>query len=227
MRGFKVVAALVLFCPSYLGAQVLTFEGLDESEAVEDYYDGGTGGNGSGPGPDYGIVFSPNALATIDADQGGGGNFGGEPSPDTVLFFLTGDAATMNVAAGFTTGFSFFYSAINQAGSITVYDGVDATGNVLAMLSLPLTPNNGAPDPTGAFSPLLPIGVSFSGTARSVDFAGTINQIGFDNITLGSATPEDTSGPDAPEIPTLGSVGLVALILSVALTGFALLARRR
>jgi MYXO-CTERM domain-containing protein len=189
---------------------VLTFEGLGDNEAVEQYYNGGTGGDGSGPGPDYGIYFSDNALAIIDSDAGGTGNFGGEPSPDTVMYFLSGAAATMNVPDGFETGFSFFYSAINQPGQIVVYDGLDATGNVLATLDLPVTPAFGAPDPTGAFSPLVPIGVAFDGVAESVDFGGTINQIGFDNITLGSEQP---GGGDVPvaEPTALGLVGLALM----------------
>src|SRR5690242_20191664 len=85
---------------------VLDFEGLQNLEAVNNFYNGGTGGNGSGPGTNYGIEFSTNSLAIIDADAGGSGNFGHEPSPDTILFFLSGGAATMNVAAGFDTGFS-------------------------------------------------------------------------------------------------------------------------
>jgi hypothetical protein len=69
---------------------VLDFEGLQNVEAVEDFYNGGLGGNGSGPGTDFDIVFGDSALAVIDVDAGGGGNFANEPSPDTILFFLSG-----------------------------------------------------------------------------------------------------------------------------------------
>lgn len=176
------------------GVNVLTFEGLADQEAVNEFYNGGFGGNGSGPGPDLDISFTTNSLALIDADAGGSGNFGGEPSPDTILFFTTG-TAVMNVPNGFTTGFSFFYTAILNPGVVNVYDGPNATGNLLASIALPLTPNSGAPDPTGTFSPLVPIGVTFVGTARSIDFGGTVNQIGFDDITVGSSTPGG-GGPD-------------------------------
>jgi len=157
---------------------VLTFEGLGDQEQIRDFYNGGTGSLGSGPGPSYGISFSSNALSLIDSDAGGSGNFGGEPSPDTVMFFLEEAAAVMNVPAGFDTGFSFFYAAalIDTPGSITVYDGLDGTGNVLATLDLPVTPQDGG-DPTGFHSPFVPIGVAFNGTAMSVDFAGTENRI--------------------------------------------------
>ncbi|HIK56703.1 MAG TPA: PTPA-CTERM sorting domain-containing protein, partial [Synechococcales cyanobacterium M55_K2018_004] len=150
----------------------------------------------------------------IDADAGGNGNFGGEPSPSTVLFFLEDQAAVMNVAAGFDTGFSFYYSAINLPGFIRVFDGLNGTGNLLARLDLPLTPFNGAPDPTGQFSPFVPIGVRFDGIARSVDFGGSVNQIGFDNITLGSATPGNGNGVPIPTpalLPGLIGMGAAAL----------------
>jgi hypothetical protein len=46
------------------------------------------------------------------------------------------------------------------------------------------------------FCPFEPIGVSFSGTAESVDFGGTVNQIVFDNITIGASVPvSDTPEP--------------------------------
>jgi hypothetical protein len=49
------------------GVEVLTFEGLQNLEPVGSFFSEGTGGNGSGPGPDFGISFSSNALALIDA----------------------------------------------------------------------------------------------------------------------------------------------------------------
>jgi len=189
---------------------VLDFEGLQDLESVNNFYNGGQGGNGSGGGSDFGISFGSSALAIIDEDAGGTGNFGGEPSPSTVLFFLDG-SALMNVAAGFDTGFSFFYSAISSPGVVNVYDGLGGTGSILASLNLPLTPFNGAPDPTGVFSPFVPFGVSFNGIARSVDFGGTVNQIGFDDITLGSANPGGQPVPTPALLPGLIGLGVAAL----------------
>lgn len=176
---------------------VLDFEGVGDLNPVGEFYN--TAPN------DYDITFSSNALGIVDADAGGSGNFGGEPSPDTALFFLGGSAATMNVLNGFTTGFSFFYSAINNPGFVRV---LDINNNLLAQIDLPTTPFNGAPDPTGQFSPFVPIGVTFQGTAYSVDFGGTVNQIAFDNITLGSSIP----GTVVPEPTTiLGTLAFSAL----------------
>ena len=200
-----VSATLSLTSTAFGAVTVLTFEGLKDLEPVLEFYNGGQGGGGSGPGPNYGIQFNADALAVIDSDAGGSGNFGGEPSPSTAVAFLTG-SAVMNIAAGFETGFSFFYSAIQVPGVVKVYDDLNATGTLLATIQLPLTPINGAPDPTGDFSPLVPTGVAFAGIAKSVDFGGAFNGIGFDNITFGA------SDPVIPEASTVFSViGLGAL----------------
>ena len=189
---------------------VLTFEGLQDAEHVNAFYNGGTGSLGSGPGTNFGIQFS-NAVAFIDSDAGGTGNFGGEPSPSTAITFLGASATTMNVAAGFDIGFSFFYSAIAAPGVVRVWSDLDGTGTLLVELDLALTPFQGAPDPTGAFSPFLPFGVAFDGIAHSVDFSGSANQIGFDNITLGSERPIGA----AQAIPEPGSLLLLAAGLAV------------
>lgn len=204
------------------GVIVLDFEGLNNLETVLNFYNGGTGGSGSGPGQDFGIVFNASSLALIDADAGGSGNIGGEPSPDTVLVFLD-NSVIMNVPAGFTTGFSFFYSAINFAGAVRVYDGLDGSGNLLTQLTLPVTPFNGAPDPTGQYSPFVPIGVSFNGVARSVQFGDIANQIVYDDITIGSATPGRSSTP----APATSAQALLALTAVLGALGVARLRRRR
>jgi hypothetical protein len=211
-----LVLGSMMSAPAAASVITLDFEGLGNLAPVEDFYNGGGGTN-------FGVSFSSNALAIVDQDAGGTGNFGNEPTPETVLFFLTGPAATLNYAAGFTTGFSFFYSAINNPGSISVYDGLDATGNVLATLFLPTTPQ-GSGDPSGDFNVFVPIGVNFSGTARSIDFGGTVNQIGFDNITFGSATPGDEGGSSDPSVIPLPAAGWMLL---AGIGGLAALRRRQ
>lgn len=194
------------------GTIVLTFEGLQDNEAVMNYYNGGLGGNGSGPGPNYGITFGPDTLALISGANGGSGNFSGSPTMPTIIYFLTGPGDVMDVPAGFDTGFSFYYSAIVSPGSVSVYSGLDGTGALLAMLDLPVTPSGGAPECTyGAYCPWFPIGVSFGGTAQSVIFSGAANYIGFDNITLGSSTPAPGVVPEPATLTLFGS-GLLGLV---------------
>ena len=174
---------------------VLDFEGVGNGAAVNDFYNGGTDSQGNS-GTNYGINFSAQSLGLIDSDApGGGGNFANEPSAETILFFLSGGAATMNVAAGFDTGFSFYYSS-SQAAFVRVYDGLNATGNVLAQINLAAQYNNNCTgDPSGTYCHWDPIGVTFSGTALSVDFGGTADQVGFDNITLGSEVAGNVPEP--------------------------------
>jgi hypothetical protein len=189
----------------------LGFEGLKDMEQILNFYNGGTGSLGSA-GPNYGISFGPDSLALIDFDNGGNGNFANEPTPNTVAFFLTGPGNLMNVAAGFDTGFSFYYSS-SQAGSVTVFDGLNGTGTQLAQINLGVNfqNNNCTGDPTGMYCNWDPIGVSFAGTAKSVLFAGTANQVGFDNITLGSNTPRLVSVPEPSSLFGLLAVGFLGV----------------
>jgi len=117
--------------------------------------------------------------------MGAGGDFANAPSGDTIAFFLNGVGDVMNVAGGFNTGFSFFYSATTNPGTVTVWSGLDGTGTLLATLTLP---PNGLCTPAPNFCHWTAEGVTFAGTAESVNFSGTANEIGFDNVTLGSAT---------------------------------------
>lgn len=107
----------------------------------------------------------------------------------------------MNVAAGFTTGFSFNYTAINVGGTVNVWSGLNGTGTLLASLVLPTTASGPCPGYGAGFCPFVPVGVSFAGTAQSIDFGGVANQIVFDDVTFGSATP------GVPEPGTLAMFG--------------------
>jgi hypothetical protein len=201
-----MLAATLASAQAMAAPVVLTFEGAGNLAAINDFYNGGTDSVGNS-GTNYGINFSGTSLALIDSDAGGSGNFGNEPSASTILFFQTGGAATMNVAGGFGTGFSFFYSSF-QAGFVNVYDGLNGTGSLLATVLLPGNTNSACVgDPSGNYCNFIPIGVSFAGIAHSVDFGGSANNIGFDNVTLGAEVP----GGSVPEPGTLSLIGLAAL----------------
>jgi hypothetical protein len=112
----------------------------------------------------------------------------------------------MNVPAGFTTAFNLYYAAVNVPGSVTVWDGLGATGSVLATLNLPATGSNCLGSPK-AYSCWVTVGATFSGTAKSVSFSGAVNQIAFDNISLGTSTPPPSPTPIPPTL-LLVSTGL-------------------
>ena len=188
----KAAAASLLaasIAGSHAAVITLDFEGIGDGVPVGDFY------NGVG-GPDYNISFGPNALALE------GGNYGNNPSQPGIMFFLEG-SSVMNVPDGFQDGFSFFYSAY-QDGGVNIWSGADATGTLLASFALPTTPS--------AAYVWFPIGVAFAGVAHSVDFVGAPDEIGFDNITFGSATPEGAEEPVPEPSTIIGGLALAGIV---------------
>ena len=194
-RGLIVLLiALATSVAAKADAIVLTFEGVGDNAPIGNFYNGGAGTN-------YGVSFGADSLAVVQSAAGGSGNFTNNPSGVTVAFFLSGPGDVMNVAAGFTTGFSFFYAdQVGFTGSVNVYSGLDGAGTLLASLSLPSTP-----DPYNVW---VPIGVTFAGTAQSAVFSGAANFIGFDDITLGSAIPGAIPEPSTWAMMILGFAGV-------------------
>ncbi|MCP5227359.1 MAG: PEP-CTERM sorting domain-containing protein [Candidatus Accumulibacter sp.] len=207
-----LTAGLLYSASSFAVPVVLDFEGAGNQAALQNFYNGGTDSQGHS-GTNYGVTFGGSTLALIDADAGGDGNFANEPSPSTIFFFLTGASAVMNYAAGFDTGFSFYYTSSTRA-TVTVYDDIDGGGNVLATIDLIAqnTGNNCTGDPSGTFCNWDAIGVAFAGIAKSVDFGGTQNQTGYDNVTFGAATPCGPNG--CSEVPEPASLALLGLGLA-------------
>lgn len=217
MLTFKIARALVASA-TVLGAVsasasvvTMTFEGVGSQAAVQNFYNGGTDSQGNS-GINYGVQFSSNALALRQSSPGA--QFANAPSPETAMFFLSGNGAQVNVAAGFQTGFSFWYTTVGLSGVVNVYSGLNLTGTLLGSVSLialnPM-PVPGVP----AFNRWAIGSVAFSGIARSIDFGGTINQVGYDNITLGS------TNPNPPPVPVSepGSLALAALALAALVAG--------
>ncbi len=208
-----LLAASMAAAPAFAAVEVLNFAGLNGAaeEGPANFYNGGTGSLGSSGGTNYGISFG-NDTITCNGQPGGTCNTAQIPGGPgaNIVFFLTGSGDIMNVAGGFTTGFSFYYSAVNNPGSVNVWSGLNGTGTLLATLNLSLTTNGaGDPDCFGAnFCPFSTAGVTFAGTAESVDFTGTQNQIAFADITLGSPDAGGTSPAPEPENAALMIAGL-------------------
>jgi hypothetical protein len=214
------VSALASGLPAHASVIVLNFAGLkgNSQEAVAGYYNGGAGSLGSSGGPNYGVSFGLDALV-ISGQPGGVGNTAQIPGGPgaNALYFQSGSGDVMNVAAGFDTGFSFYYSAPNLPGTLQLWTGVDGTGTQIGSdISLGLTTDGSST--LGclgqSFCPYEAFGVSFTGTARSVIFTGTANNIAFAEVTIGSATPGGTT------VPTPATLALVGLgLLSAYVVG--------
>ena len=195
---FAATAILSVAVPASSATVVLNFTGVADpsnSATVGGFYNGGVSGDGNS-GTNYGVAFTDNALAI--------NSYNGENEPDPgILYFLSGGAVNITYAAGFTGGFSFYYAS-NTNASVTVYDGEGGTGNVLATLNLS---NNY--DASCGYCVWTPTGVSFSGIAKSIDFAGGANYVGYDVITFGSDTPGGTVPEPAVWAMLITGFGLV------------------
>lgn len=172
--------AFMCFGSSRASAQQVTinFDGFQNLEFVGQYYNGGNGASGSGPGPDYGVTFAPDNGARISNTIVAG---------QTVLFMNNIDfnselePLTMNVAGGFSGQFSFQYAtpSSSETGSVTIYDGPNGTGNVLVTAQLPGM--SGTPLYNASSNP--PVVLSFQGTGRSVRFMLRGGAADLDNIS--------------------------------------------
>jgi len=195
--GLCATAALAASAAASAAPVVLTFEGIADSQPVSDFYAG------------IGVTFSPETLALVDTDAGGNGLFANEPSPNTVMFWRDGDYAILNYAAGFDTGFSFYYSSAEVA-TVNIYDDVNGEGNLLGwiLLSPQYDDNNCTGDPTGSYCNWTAVGVAFAGIARSIYFGGEALYTGYDNITLFSDVPGRVPEPASLVLMGLGLAGL-------------------
>lgn len=192
----------------------LDFEGLGSEAQIGAFYNGGTDSMGNA-GTNYGVAFGSNTLALKESSPYA--NFSRTPSGETIMFFLTG-TAILNYAPGFTDGFSFYYSTVQFAAKVQVYDGLDATGNLLGEIQLRAL--GFGPDPDNPFSNWAIGSLGFAGSAKSVNFGGTVNRVAYDNITFGSTNPNDASTPPNA-VPEPGSLALLMAC------GVAALAQRR
>lgn len=216
LRPTALAIALATVPGTAVAAQVLTFEGITAGTPIGGYY------NGSG-GPDFGVVFSPNAFAfclntlgsSLCSNTSRGGQ--GDPSSEhTGMFFNGGPVSFLNSTAGFTDGFSIFYSAIHFGASIDIWSGLSGTGSLLASIILPTTPSGPCPGYAADFCPFVGVGLSFAGTARSVTFGGRTLEVVFDDMRFGSSLPVQT----VPEPSSL-------LLTTIGLAALGLVARRR
>lgn len=164
--------------------------------SIGGYYNGGTSSIGTS-GTNFGVEFTTGATLLCLNTAGtncSNTSRGGQGIPTSLLgaLYFPSAGASMNVTAGFDTGFSGVYSNPNgSATTVSIYAGLNGTGTLLATSSLGAT-GAGACNSTisgGAlYCPFENFSLGFSGIARSVVFGGTVNQQVFDDFTFGSVT---------------------------------------
>jgi hypothetical protein len=223
------------------GLSVPDDEGLIPSVRVSDFYDGGSsksvadGTPAVGNGPAWGVVFNDVAQADTSIAKGGIGNFGPRWEEGTAqipaneltdlgdgAMFLEGDIV-LNLAPGFSNGFSFWYTNRQAgSGSVSVFSGLNGTGQVLGTFVLDVTTACALPDNSSCYWRVGAVELAGSERARSVVFSGRFEDTLFDNVTFGSTTPT-TGVIGTPPIPEPGA----AMLLALGLAGLALRARRR
>jgi hypothetical protein len=191
----------------------VTFGGLKNLEFVNDYYNGGQGSLGSGPGKNLHLQFTGNAQAIVQAAKGGSGNFINNPGSYPVMFFQTGSSVVVTASDGVHVALWFFYSAI-QPGTATVYDGPNGTGNILS--STTLTPND-----SGCTVYKLcvwsAVGVPLSTPAGSIRFSGNANYLAIGTLHVGQALPTSTALTSSQNPSVQGQpVTLTAVVSSTA-----------
>ena len=195
--------ALLLSVPAHANSgELMNFVGLGNLQAVGNFYNGG----GLPNTPNYGVSFSSNFFGLKPESAGGDGNFSGTPltcssGQSCPIIFIDGTYGTlakgvMNVAPGFSSGINFVFSAAftgGQTETVTLWSGANGTGTVLATVTL--ANNDGSCSGT-SYCNWSQVGLSFSGTARSVTFNGPADALGLTDITLGSsktAVPEPSA----------------------------------
>jgi len=203
VRTLTAAAALLAAAPAFADNTLIDFEGVTSFASVADYYNGGTDSAGAS-GSDLGVSFTGAALALSNDELGP--YFSNAPTPGTVMF-ATDSSAVMNYAHGFANEVSFYYSALNAAlDVVTIYSGLNGTGNVLGSFSLSSNAQLGGCSDS-AFCNWQRIALTFAGTGQSISFGGEAGNVAYDNITV-TAVPE----PGTYALMALGLAGVMVAV---------------
>jgi hypothetical protein len=206
MRYVSVVLAAVAVVALSAGSAsavpiTLDFEGIGDLHHIGSFYNGGAGGN-------LGVEFSSSAESLVSASAGGVGNFSNTPSGSSIAFFDWGsDSMSMNVAGGFLNSFSFLYTSLYFPSLVSIWDGADGTGQLLAIAALPRLSGDCGGGAPGAFNCWSSVALDFAGTAKSVKWSGVGNFLGVDNVKFNAAAGDPSNPNPVPEPATLVLLG--------------------
>jgi len=212
-----LVATAAQAQPIYLDFENIAPYPNNSNVIIGGYYNGGTSSIGTS-GTNYGVEFTSSAIllclntaGTFCSNTSRGGQ-GIASSAFGALYFPNANP-TMNVAAGFDTGFSFVYSDPFAVGTtVSIFSGLDGTGSLLASALLPGTANAGCDSAISGganYCPFNAYSIGFDGVAKSVVFGGEINAQVFDDFTFGSVTVGGAVPEPASWAMMIGGIGLI------------------
>jgi PEP-CTERM motif len=186
------IAAVFSTAASNATSMVLTFEGVTPGGYVDDYYNGGPGGNlgvsftAPAGGPPGGALALTNSL--------GPPGFSNEPSASTVF---QPNYTTIMTTIGGVYGFSFYYSSVDGYGTPGIARSVVINGTTFDVPASPDSSTCGGVFPgLCAWSLFTYTGGAPGPYALTVDFTGLGYQFLIDNVTI------------VPEPASLALVGL-------------------
>lgn len=168
LRAWGIVAVSWLMTVPAFGNSVVNFAfgGLNNTEQAGNYFSGSYGSLGSGPGPNYGINFSPDGVIV----SGAKGNL-----------LAANGTLVMNVYTEFANSLKLSYVTLTPE-VVNVWSDYNGSGYLLATMTLM---------PTGHCYSVAKCnwrraGEPFSGAAASVTFSGAAGEFGIGSITLGA-----------------------------------------
>jgi hypothetical protein len=189
LRFTPLAVSFLLMPDSASASTLITFDGLKDQESIGNYYNGGLGSLGSGPGPQLGLSFS-GATVRLASDAGGTANFLGEPSPVAALF--SPGFVTLDSSAGMLS-VSFYYSNPFGTTEIRSFSGPDLRGTILSDTLLPNTPAG----PGSAFPSFAQVTITFSGAPVSIAIVSqSLGGLYLDNMLV------ETTAATVPELPS-------------------------
>lgn len=154
------------------------FDSFEQNERVLDYYDGGEGSEGSGPGPDWGTVFTDNVRALNE--------FNGDGEPDQgIIYSKFQDKSTVTFEVPIEA-LSFAYTS-TVAINLSFYEGPAGTGKLIGSAEAPAN-NDAAP-----YHNWSNFSVSWGGEAHSIVISAPNNRWGADQVMY-SLIPPCTAG---------------------------------
>lgn len=196
IKLIALTAGLISAAPAF--SATLDFDHAGAYNFIGDYYNGGTNDAGAS-GSNFGASFGPDALVIANDEYFS--YYSNAPTPG-VLAAVGADSA-LNISAGFSGDFSFWYSA-SEATSVSIFSGLNGTGTLLGTIALQANTQNGCSDT--AYCHWDQASLNLSDIAQSIQFGNTAGLAGFDNVTF-TAVPVPAAG--WMMLSALGGLGAV------------------